>query len=335
MKLGIIKEFQNSHKNYIDACKDMNIEYEVIDLSRNNWIDTLRKSDVDGLLIWPSCRTRVWKEMYDEKLYFVENELAIPIYPSYKELYLYENKKNMAYWLESNNIKHPKTWVFYNKKEACEFIEKCKYPLVFKTSSGSGASGVKLINNKKEASKVINKLFTKLKFWNLGYTRWVKSYKYKIKYPLMDDKQFNFIIFQECIDIKYEWRGIKIGESYFAHKKLANKDGFHSGSGNANYDSPPISVFNYIEEICSKGKFNSMNVDFFEDMKGDYYVNELQTLFGSKINRYQMLVDGEEGRYVQCENEWRFEKGIFNQNNSCNLRINNFLEILKNNKVDK
>src|SRR5699024_536180 len=129
-----------------------------------------------------------------------------------------------------------KTWIFYDKYEAHSFIEKNQiYPLIFKPNVGSASLGIKMLNDKKAANQLINKIFTKCRFFNRGFTKWSNT-KYKISYPIMDDRQYNNILFQEMLNVKYEWRGIKVGDSYFAHKKLANSKGLHSGSGLANYE---------------------------------------------------------------------------------------------------
>lgn len=328
MKLGILKDISNTYKYYIKACEDLNIEYKIIDIMASDWINTIKESDCLGFLVAPFSGKNVWKEMYTERLYFLNKILRYPIYPSYNEIFIYENKRNMAYWLQTNNIPMPKTSIFYYKNEAQKFIEaNNNYPLIFKPNIGSAAVGIKFIPNKTKALKLVNSVFTKWKFFNRGYTKWYKT-KYGISYPIMDDKQYNNIMFQEVINVKYEWRGVKIGDSYFAHKKVADKRGLHSGSGRANYDTPPIRVMNFIKYVCDVGQFRSMNVDFFEDINGEFFVNELQTIFGSKIKPYQMCVEGQPGRYIFKDEKWLFEEGLFNSNNSYNLRVEDFVNTL-------
>lgn len=329
MKIGIVKEINNFHDDYIKACQDLGVEYEVIDITSKDWIRNIKEFNGAGLVVRPSCGKADWKQMYDEKLYFINENLNIPMYPSYGELFIYENKRTMAYWLEMNNIPSPETFVFYDRGEAIKFVNGYNsFPLMFKPNTGSAALGVKVIKNSKEAKVLINKIFTRFKFFNRGYTKWKKS-KFKLPYPIMDDRQYNNILFQEKIDVKYEWRGVKIGESYFAHKKLSDKNGLHSGSGEANYDDPSLEVMEFLKYVCDVGSFRSMNVDFFEDYNGNFFVNELQTIFGSKIQPYQMCVGGVPGRYKYTSGEWNFEEGLFNQNNSWNLRLEDFREQLK------
>jgi hypothetical protein len=331
MKVGIFKAFKGRHKVLVDACEALNVKYEEVDIISSNWIENVQKSNCDGFMAKPPGRRDVWKRMYDEKLYFIENKMEYIVYPSYDEIFLFGNKRVVSYWLEINNIRAPKTWVFYDKNEAKRFIESYnKFPLIFKVNISSGGVGVELLKNKRMAYKLINKVFTKCNFLNFGYTKWGK--KNGIPYPMLDDKQYDNILFQEYINIKWEWRGVKIGKSYFAHKKLKGKNGMYSGSGKANYDTPPIKVMDFLKKVCDIGNFNSMSVDFFEDIDGYLYVNELQTFFGSHIKPYQMCVSGKPGRYIYENDKWIFDEGFFNDNNSCNLRVLDFIEIL-NNKI--
>lgn len=228
-----------------------------------------------------------------------------------------------------NRISHPKTWIFYCKNEAIKFVENYeKWPIVFKQNVSSVARGVRIVNSKKKALKLINRIFTKYKFYNRGFTRWHRTKKGYI-YPLMDDKQYNFIIFQEYIDIKWEWRTLRVGDSYFGHQKL-KKGKFHSGSGLVGWVKPPLSLMKFVHNINEIGGFRSMNIDVFEDMNGKFFVNELQTFWGGELFS-QMNIDNKPYRYLLVKGEWKLEEGIFNYNKSCNLRVMDFLKILKKN----
>jgi len=328
MKLGILRDLYDNYLYYVYACNDLGIENKVVDIMSEKWIDEIRTSDCAGFLAAPYCTKEVWKTMYQERLYIINKVMGYPIYPSYNELFLYESKRNMTYWLKLHSIPMPKTWVFYDKNEAMQFInEYDSYPIVFKPNIGSSALGLKIIKNRKEARKIVNRVFSKWHFFSRGYTKWYKT-KYKISIPVIDDKQYNNILFQEKINVRHEWRGVRIGESYFAHKKLAGRNGLHSGSGLASYDNPPLAVLDFIKYVCDVSGFRSMDVDFFEDTDGNFYVNELQAFFGSRIKPYQMCVDGKPGRYRYINDEWVFEEGMFNQNNSCSLRVEDFIKQL-------
>lgn len=334
MKLGIIKTDDNLHLKYVKACIDLNIEYEIIDFFANDWVELINNSGCDGFLLRPNVKKQYFKDAFDERVFFLNKILGKKIYPSYDEIFIYENKHNMALWLNIHNIKHAKTHIFYNKKEALYFINGAEFPIVFKTKIGSAGIGVEFLKSKRRAKKLIRKVFPSyppfsLPFINRGYSRVVKSKRFPLlRSSLRDDKQYGVVLFQEKLtNLKCEWRMIKIGDSYFGHQKIADKTGKHSGSSLVNWAKPPITLLELVKEICELGNFNSMNVDVFETESGEYYVNELQTIFGSYDNS-QMYIDGKPGRYRYINNEWIFEEGYFNQNSSMNLRVKDFINIL-------
>lgn len=331
MKLVILGTKEKTTSNYIKACKELGVEYEIIDLKQSNWLNKIKESKCDGILHAPFATTQYLKDMSDERTYFIEKHLNIPIYPSFDETYIYENKNAMAYWLESHDIPHAKTRIFYDKNEAMNFLKLAEYPLVFKTKIGSAGVGVKFIKTKKQGKRIIKKVFSKFKHFSRGYTTWIKTKRFKpfnLFIPKTNDKQYGHIMFQEKLDIKNEWRVIRIGESYFGHQKLLGSNNKHSGSNLVGWEAPPEKLLLFVKEICDIGNFNSMDVDIFETNDGSYYVNELQTIFGS-YNPSQMYIDGEPGRYKFIDDKWIFEKGYFNQNGSMNLRVEHFIRILK------
>ncbi|MCR3921910.1 MAG: hypothetical protein NUK65_05235 [Firmicutes bacterium] len=327
MKLGILKEFTGLEQPYVDACRELGIEYEVIDIIASDWMQRIKDSDCDGYLVRSSYAKDTWKRMYDEKVYYINVVMGKPVYPPFNDIFIHESKNNMAYWLEAHDIPQAGSWVFYRSDEAAEFIEtKAKFPLIFKPTVGSYALGVKIINNQREAKKLIKQVFTKYGFFNRGFTKYKRS-KIGLPVPVMDDRQFNHLMFQERIDIKYEWRMVKVDQSYFGHQKLKKGD-FHSGSGMVGWVDPPEVLLELIRYICDIGNFNALNVDVFEDQQGNYFVNELQPFWGA-VDTSQMYVDGKPGRYFFRNGGWFFEEGVFCQNACCNLKVQAFINQLE------
>lgn len=329
MKLGIFTSFSGQHLDYIKACIKYHIDYEIVDILSSQWIDNVMNAEVDGFLCSSTCDFQERKTILDERYYFTSHILSKKIYPSYLSLFLHENKRNMATWLKINNIPHVPTHVFLNKNDANKFIENADFPIVSKANIGAGASKVIILKSKSQSKRLINSIFPKiplLPFFNIGkiYSRKVK---YNLSIPDLASTQKNFVIFQDFFKIKHEWRIIKIGNSYFGHKKLLKGD-YASGSGLVGWEQPPISLLNMVRQICELGHFRSMDVDIFETENGSYYVNELQTLFGSYSN-YQMKINNIPGRYIYDDGEFVFEEGEFNTNGSMDLRVQDFVSQLK------
>lgn len=325
-KLGILTEPSGWEKHYVKACQEMNVPFEVIDIVSDQWWENLQKVKVDGYLVRAAGDNETRKQMYNEKLWFVEQYLGLPMYPSYFGNLLYENKRMQIYWMKVNKIVHPETHVFYHKEEALEFIRSNnRWPLVSKPNLGGAGEGVRFIYNQRKANIMVRKVFTRWKFFNTGLTRW-KRWR-KIRIPVMDDKQFNYLLFQEFILAKCEWRIIKVGNTYFGHQKLAS-GGLHSGSGLVEHVDPPKELFELVRHISNLSGIRALNVDILEEVNGTYYVNEIQTYWGGR-KPYQMKIGGESCRFIDKDGQWELEYGLFHHNRGCNLRVEDFLNQLQ------
>ena len=330
MKLGILKSFERIQglvEQYVDACKELGIEYIVLDLFSDNWIDKIRKSNVDGILVNVMGALQEHKSMFNERLYIINKELGIPIYPSLKELFLYEDKRMYEYWLTVNRFPHPKTHIFYQKKKAIQFLNDAKYPLVFKNNGGASASGVQIVKSKLLAKFYAHEIFGIVDYrLSLGKVPWKKG---GIPIPKFGMAQKHYLLIQEYIPIKWEWRIIKIGDSYFGHQKLL-KGNFASGSDMVGWVKPPKELLLMIKDLCEKGDFDSMAMDVLESLDSRFFINEIQSLFGSFLP-YQMKIKEKPGRFIFNNGDFVFEEGEFNKFGSNLLRVKDFIYKLKHN----
>ncbi len=335
--IGILKnEEANSAVKWEKACEKLNIPFKTIDLTKSDWYEQITAEAFDFFLLKPPGKIERYKTLYDERLYIICKVLGLKTYPSFEECYIYENKKLLSYYLRAKNIPHPKTYVFYNRKEALAFINRQSFPLVGKSSIGASGSGVTILRNVQSAEKYINRAFShkglKRRFGPNRVTgtpqKWLKkalnspvyfASRMKEYLAIYGDGQRGYVILQEYIPHGFEWRAARIGDSYFAHKKVKHGDKA-SGSKGIDYVDPPHSLLNFVKELCETNSFTCMAVDLFEDSRGGYLVNELQTIFGH-VQDYILAVDGTPGRYRFLNNHWVFEAGDFNSNESFDLRL--------------
>lgn len=344
-KIAILKnEDPMDHQPWVNACKQYEgeFEYEIIDLTLNNWIEHIKSFKPDICLLKPAGKTSLFRILYQERVDIIVNELGIKTYPTLDELKIYENKRFFAYWAKANQVAHPKTDIFYKKKEAMEFVNSSKFPLVGKINIGASGNGVEIIRDPAQARKYINKAFSeglssrtgpKLNKGKLLKRAWRKlthleelKNRLKTYSEIASDKQKGFAIFQEFIPHEFEWRVVRIGDSFFAHKKLLQGEKA-SGSLLKSYENPPLKLLDFVKQITDEHQFYSQAVDIFENKEGNYLVNEMQCIFGQS-DPYQMMVDGKAGRYIQKKNAWQFEEGDYNQNESYNLRVQHAIHII-------
>jgi glutathione synthase/RimK-type ligase-like ATP-grasp enzyme len=325
MIIGILKSFKEIDKfvqGYIDACEYAKVDYVILDLLSDTWIEDIKNSKVDGILVRIKGNIPEHKALFDERLSIINDDLGIPIYPSRKELFLYENKRMYAYWLKAHNLPHAGTHVFYSKQQALNFIEKAKMPLVFKTNGGASSSGVEIIQGRFKAKLNIHRIFGlfdarlsfgKVHFGKMGF----------LPVPKFGMAQKHYVIIQEFIPIKWEWRIIKIGNTYSGHQKLL-KGQFASGSDLVGWVEPPKELLLMVKNLCEIENFDSMAMDVLESLDGKYYINEIQSLFGSYLP-YQMKINDVPGRFIEKEGGFIFESGEFHTFGSNKLRVEYFL----------
>ncbi len=338
-------EIPSDHMHWVKACEDYKdlIEFYVVDLTCFNWFEKITSKKFDIFLAKPSALSSHFKQLYDERIRIIDTVLTSPIYPSSQEIYIYENKRFLYSWLKANNLPHPNTHIFYRRHEAESFVQNSSFPIVAKTSIGASGSGVKILKDKTETYNYIKNAFSPkgiAKRWGPNFSKG-KIFKRGLhyifspsdinnkvkKYNLARESiQQNFVIFQEFIPHEFEWRIVAIGDSYFAHKKLKINDKA-SGSTLKKYDNPPIFLFEFAKNIMDRFNFTSQAIDVFLRDDGKILINELQCIFGQS-DKYQMLVNNIPGRYISKNNKWVFEKGLFNKNESYNLRVKHFINIL-------
>jgi hypothetical protein len=302
--------------NIKNACNSIGVDFLIYDIKNPSLYYEIQKSNLDGLFIIPTFENNLIRNLFHEATQILGSETSIMIYPSIRELNIYESKRTLANFLKINNIPHPATSIFYNYESAKEYIEKASYPIVFKTHIGASASGVEILKNKKEALQLANHLFTKY------YLRKMETDKRAI--------EWDYMIIQEYIDDVKEYRVIKIGDSWFSYQKWKTSDQvFMSGSGVNKWINPPEDLLDFCYNISTKHHFTTMSFDIFENKKGDLMVNELQTWFGSYNPSQMYLADNTPGRYRKVNGRWIFETGLFNIDGSILLRLVHLIAILQ------
>ena len=311
-KICILENYAQYHVYYIKACLELGIPFCVIDLMQDDWLVQVTESGCEIFLAWPDATQRPRAKIYKDRADLIENQLGFPVVPDSMERWLYEDKFRQRDWMQANKIPHTKSWIFTSRETAFEFSKNCQLPIVFKTSFGAAASGVKIIKTKPQLRKIIKKSFGKGHFANGHDHR---------------DREWGSIFLQEHLPIEKEWRMVRIGQSYFGHPK-GKLGEFHSGSGQALWDPPSDELLELLHQITEVGGFRSMDVDIFETLNGEFLVNELQCVFGASTSIDQMKVDGRSGRMVrQKDASWVFEAGDFAKNACANERIRTIIQV--------
>jgi len=343
MLFALITSGKTDIEAWVNCLTRADIRFDIIDIALHDWLEKCLSKAYDIYILRAPGMTDNEKQMFDERVTILARELNKKTYPSLTEILIYENKKLLSYWLKANEVASPWTEVFYNKGDALNYIKSANYPIVGKMNIGASGKGVRIIQSKAVAEKYISRVFGKGIRPRIGPNMRTASLFTKINnaihkkgllkkkltaYATVYKQPQHYAIFQEYIPHQYEWRTVRIGESYFAHKKLVEGNKA-SGSLKKDYGNPPLKLLDFVKNICDRLNLTSVSMDIFETEQG-YLVNEIQTYFGQS-DKYQMQVDGVVGRYKNIEGQWIFEAGDFAANQCYDLRLEHVLALLKNN----
>jgi hypothetical protein len=320
--------------------KQVKVEARYVNICRHDWKERIKGSVIDVLVFRPPGVSETLKNIFDQRMSLLYDNHRGICFPTKLELELYENKKYLADWLGFNSVEHACTNILVSKREALLWLNESKFPLVAKTNIGASGRGVCIIKDLVEGKSYVKKVFSGGVKPNYMPKLWKGSIVDRIKrmldngylkkrisvYSTLKSQKQDYCIFQEYIEHDYEWRVVAIGESYFAHKKLKEKDKA-SGTLLKDYSDPPLSLLDFVRGIVTHYGFWSSAFDVFES-SGKFYINEIQTYFGQS-DAYQMKVGGIIGRYTY-NGSWHFQPGDFNRNQSYDLRLDAILDRIAN-----
>jgi hypothetical protein len=302
----ILADVAQYHKYFIEACRARRISYRVLDLMADGWLTSLRAVDPDVVFTWPSSFGQGPKAAFDTRLHFIEYELNVPLFPTWYESWLTENKARQRDWFLANDVPTPRSWVFHSLDEAHAVASSLPLPIVSKTITGASGQGVNVLRTRREVLEVVKAAFGR------GLT--VRSWDPR-------DRLREVVFLQEYLVDAEEWRMVRIGDGYFGYRKEKGDDGRHSASHRWSWLDPGPALLGFLRDVTEKGGFRSMNVDVFRRSDGALVANELHTVFGCSTPAIQMKVDGVEGRYVHCDGDWVFEQGEFSASHMCVARV--------------
>lgn len=292
------KEYVNpkaSWLRYERFCKNNDLPYNFLDITRSDWMEQAKKYDI---IICHTESTPAYQDMIESKIYILENLLGKFCFPSYHEVWQYENKNRANYLYDYYELPKIPTYVTQNSEEAFELIKEIDYPFITKTTIGAGSSGVRKINTRSEAVKLINSIFSK--------------YGLKTQYPYQRQKDY-FYIQKFVDDATFDLRIMIVGDRAFGYYRYPNKGDYRaSGAGNYEKKALPEDALKLAIEVRDKLKSRQMGVDLLYSYKDKkYYIIET-SLFNQIDTPEQLVIDGVPGYYdISDIDNIKFKKGRF------------------------
>jgi glutathione synthase/RimK-type ligase-like ATP-grasp enzyme len=99
------------------------------------------------------------ERLFAKRLMSALEQVGIPVFPSWRDAWHFEDKVAQHYLLRAAGIPTPKTWVFWNRAAAMDFARSAQYPLIIKFAHGYQSANVSLLRTADEAAYWIDTLF--------------------------------------------------------------------------------------------------------------------------------------------------------------------------------
>ncbi len=250
---------------WIRYCQEKNIPVREVDAYSSGIIEDLK--DCDGLM-WHWHQLDYKALLFARQLTAALESAGIPVYPSSKTAWHFDDKVGQKYLLEALGLPLVPSYCFYDKASALEWARQTKYPKVFKLRGGAGSRNVRLVHNYPEARNFIRRAFSRSGFplldrrsgaaecwWQFQRDRTFAALKRAVFrtsaqgiLPLirtpdrMLPPQKGYVYFQDFIpNNTYDDRVVVIGNRCFCLRRHCRVNDFRaSGSGLLQYD---IAIF--------------------------------------------------------------------------------------------
>lgn len=284
-----------SWMRYERFCKNNNIPYGFLDLKKSDWLSEAQEFD---LIVCHTEGDPAYQEMYESKVYILENFYNKKCFPSFHEVWQYENKVRSHYLYDLYNLPAIPTVVTYDENEAYQLGDKLGFPLILKNTIGAGSKGVEKIDNQSSLSKVVKSIFS--------------DNGRKTIYPYQ--RQKNYIYAQKFIaDAEFDLRIIIIGSNAFGYYRYPNVGDFRaSGAGNYEKKAIPEEALKLAVKIRNKLDCRQIGVDLLYSKEDQEYLIIETSVFNQIDTPVQLEVNGIPGRYdVSDISDIKFIEGKF------------------------
>lgn len=280
---------------YERFCINNDIPYGFFEIKRSDWIE--RAADYD-IIICHTEGTPEYQEMIEDKIYILEKFLDKTCFPSFHEVWQYENKVRSHYLYSVLGLQSIPTWVTFAKDEAKGIHNKTGFPLISKTTIGAGSVGVEKINSNNRLVKIVSEVFS-------------RSGR-KTQYP--NKRQKDYLYVQQFIEeATFDLRIIIVGTMAFGYYRYPKEGDFKaSGSGIYEKKAIPLEALEQAISIKEKLQCRQVGVDLLYSNKKQKYLIIETSIFNQIDTPVQLEVEGVAGYYdISDQNNIVFKVGEF------------------------
>ncbi|MBM3206592.1 MAG: hypothetical protein FJZ43_03155 [Candidatus Staskawiczbacteria bacterium] len=304
MKLAIHNSISGFHPRWVAYCEKKGIPYKLVNCYSNDLIEQLNDCKA---LMWHFNQGTHKDNIVAKQVLFALQHIGFVVFPDFRTAWHFDDKVGQKYLFELIGAPLVPSYNFFDKTEAIDWLEYVTFPKVFKLRVGAGSQNVRLIRNKSQCLKIINKAFgkgfpkydawgsLKERFYNFRkgkmpffeVLKGVMRLLYAPSYARLGGNEVGYVYFQDFIpNNDSDTRIIVIDGKAFGLKRYVRDGDFRaSGSGNFAYakDLFDERCVKISFEITSKLGLQVAAFDFVFDENNAPYIVELSYGFVSQV----------------------------------------------------
>ena len=142
---------------WIAYCEYHGIRYKVVNCLDSDIIAQLSSSDA---LLWHWDHVNPREHLVARSVIMAAETMGVKVFPSTPTCWHFDDKIAQKYLLQAIGAPLVPTYVFYDLKEALQWIDRVSFPKVFKLRKGAGSNNVKLVRTASEARALAERAFS-------------------------------------------------------------------------------------------------------------------------------------------------------------------------------
>ncbi|HKZ10779.1 MAG TPA: hypothetical protein VJL61_08735 [Rhodanobacteraceae bacterium] len=147
---------QSFSTRWTELAHARNIEVVLVDVFSEDAMARISECDAFMWRCPSSPHIRAYAKRF---LYALEAGSGIPVFPSLKSSWYFEDKLAQRYFFNAADIPCAKTDIFWTRETAEQFCERATYPFVLKLAGGHQSANVRLVRNHPEAKFYVEEMF--------------------------------------------------------------------------------------------------------------------------------------------------------------------------------
>jgi len=248
--LGIHDSRAGFHPRWMDYCEREGIPYKRVDCYRSDIVDQLKGCDA---LLWHHSHSDPRDVLIAQKILFACQHAGLKVFPDFRTSWHFDDKVAQKYLFELLDLPAVPAHVFFERRQALDWVDQARFPKVFKLRRGAGSAAVRLVHDRRAARRLVNRAFRrgfplydpwaslkeradKVRIGQLPAHSLIKGLArlaYPPRYARILGRERGYAYFQDYIPGNdSDIRVIVIGDRAFAIRRMVRSGDFRaSGSG--------------------------------------------------------------------------------------------------------